>query len=83
MHAHNFLVNQGDQGHVVEAIVECLPERKLIPSFDFVEEAIYSCDGLTFVVPTKDDHLLREAHFKSEQKTNYLTALLPSVHIIT
>ena len=50
VHAHDLLVDKRDKGHVVEAIVECLPEGELVPSLDLIKEAINAGDGLTLVI---------------------------------
>jgi len=57
VHAHDLLVNQGDQGHVVEAVVKRLPQRYFVPPFDFVEESVDASDSLTLVVATQNDNL--------------------------
>ena len=67
VHAHYFLVDNCYEWHVIEAVVEGLPQGDIIPSFNFIEEAIHSCDGLTLVVSSKYNDLLRIPHFESEQ----------------
>lgn len=83
MHAHDFLVDEGDEWHVVEAIVECLPEGELVPSLDLVEEAINAGDRLTFVVAAQHDYLFWEANLESKKEADDLAALLTSVDVIT
>ena len=66
MHAHDLLVNECDEGHVVEAIVECLPEGELVPSLNLIKEAINAGDGLTFVVAAQHNYLIWESDLKSK-----------------
>ena len=62
VHAHYFFVDQVHQRHVVERVVEGLPEADLVSSLDLVEETVDSGDGLALVVATQDDDLSWEAH---------------------
>jgi len=82
VHAHDFLVHKGDERHVVEAIVECLPEGELVPSLDLVKEAVNAGDSLTFVVTAQHNYLVWEANLKRKKEADDLAALLASVHII-
>lgn len=82
MHAHDFLVDEGNKRHVIEAVVERLPQRKLVPSLDLVEEAINAGDRLALVVAAQDDDLLREADLEREKEANDFATLLASVDIV-
>ena len=68
---------------MIEAIIELLPQLDQIPPFDFVEKSIYSGNCLTLMVSSQDDYLLRISYFKGEEEAYNLTALFPSVYIIT
>jgi hypothetical protein len=46
MHAHNLFVNQGDQRHLVETIIEGLPKRQPVSALDLIEEAVYTGNRL-------------------------------------
>ena len=83
MHTHDFLVDQGHQRHVVEAVVESLPEGKFVPSLDFIEKAINSSNCLTLVIATKDYYLFWEAYFQGKKQTDDFATLLTSVDVIT
>ena len=83
MHAHNFLVNKGDQGHVIEAGVELLPKVNFVPSFDLIEEPINPGNGLALVITSEDDDRVWEANLQSQQEADYLTALLATVDIVS
>ena len=82
MHAHDFLVHEGDERHVVEAIVECLPEGELVPSLDLIKEAVNAGDGLTFVITAQHNYLFGETNLKSKKEANDLATLLASIHIV-
>jgi hypothetical protein len=66
MHTHNFLVNQGNEWHMIEALEKLLPKCDFVPPLDFVKESIDSCDGLALVVSPQDDDLTRVSNFQSE-----------------
>jgi hypothetical protein len=83
MHAHNLFINECDQWHVVEAIIEKLPECNFVASLDLVEESINAGNSLTLVVTTQDNDLLGISHLQGEQETNDLTALFTSVNVIS
>ena len=83
VHTHYLLVDEGDQGHVIEAIIELLPERDLVSSLDLVEEAIDSRDGLTLVITSQYNDLLWISYLQSEQQADGLAALLTSVNVVT
>lgn len=68
---------------MIEAIVETLPKRDLIPSLDLVKEAVHSCDGLTLVIASQDNDLLGESYLQCEQKANDLARLFSSVDVIS
>ena len=61
MHTHDFLVNQGNQWHMIERVVESLPQRYFITSLDLVEETVDPSDSLALVVTSEHHNLLREA----------------------
>ena len=82
MHAHNFLINQCDKWHIIEAIIKLLPKFNVISSFDFIEESIQSCDCLTFMITPQDDNLVWVSDLKCEKKTDYLATLLASINIV-
>jgi len=63
VHAHDFLVDKGHQGHVVEATPESLPEMDFVPSLDLVEKPVDSRDGLRLVISSQNDNLLRVSNF--------------------
>lgn len=67
---------------MIEAIIECLPQRKLISAFDLIKEPIDSGNSLTFVVSTKNDNLFRETSLESKKKADDLATLLSSVYIV-
>ena len=50
MHTHDFFVDQGNQWHMIERVVESLPQRYFITSLDLVEETVDPSDSLTLVV---------------------------------
>jgi hypothetical protein len=50
VHAHYFLVDKCNQGHVVKAVVEGLPQTDFVSALNFVEEAVDAGDGLALVV---------------------------------
>jgi len=83
VHAHDLLIDESHQGHVVEARVELLPQVDLVPPLDLVEEPVDARDGLALVVASQDDHLLWEPHFQGQQQTNDLAALLATVDIVS
>lgn len=83
VHAHYFFVDEGHEGHVVEAVVEGLPETDLVSTFDFVEETVYARDGLTLVVASEDDHLMREADFEGQEQADDLATLLATVDVVS
>ena len=82
MHAHDLLVDQGDQGHVVEAGVELLPQPNFVAALDFVEEAVNARDGLALVVAAEDNDLLGVADFEGEEEANNFATLLASVDVV-
>ena len=67
MHAHDLLINEGHKRHVIEAIVERLPERKFVPTLDLIKEPINPGNCMTLVVAAQHDDLFRETHFKCEK----------------
>ena len=83
MHAHDFLIDQGNKWHVVEAIVERLPQRELVPPLDLVEETVNTGDRLTLVVAAQDNDLLGEADLEREKEANDLATLLTSVDVVS
>lgn len=83
MHTHNFFINDCDHGHVVEAVEKRLPKRKLVPSFNLVEKAIYSRDSLTLVISSEDNHLLGVSDLQCKEKRDDFTTLLATINIIT
>lgn len=68
---------------MVEAVVECLPQRELVSPLDLVEESVDAGDGLALVVATEDNHLFWETALQREKQADYLTALLATVHVVT
>jgi hypothetical protein len=83
VHAHDLFVNEGDQRHMVKAIIELLPERDFVPSLDFVKEPINTRDGLTFVVSSQNDDLGWISDLESEQETNNFATLFSAVYVVT
>lgn len=83
VHAHDFFVYDSDQGHVVEAVEERLPEWKFISSLNLVEETINSCNSLRLVISSENDHLFWVSDFQREEQTNDLTALLTPINVIS
>ena len=83
MHAHNFLINQGHQRHVVEAVVERLPQTYLVPSLNLIKESINSSDSLRLMITPQDDDLVRVPTLQSEQEADDFATLLASVDVIT
>ena len=83
MHAHDLLIYQCHERHVVETIVKRLPEADLVPPFDLIEKAINTRDSLTFVVASQDNDRLWVPNFECEQKAYDFTALLASVDVVT
>ena len=67
VHAHDLLIDQGHQGHVVEAVHKLLEERYFVPSLDLVEKPVNPGDGLALVVASQNDDLLREPNFEGEE----------------
>ena len=61
MHTHDFFVDQSNQWHMIERVVESLPQRYFITSLDLVEEAVDPSDSLALVVTSEHHNLLREA----------------------
>lgn len=66
VHTHDLLVDEGYQRHVVEAIPKGLPESDLVPSLNFVEESVNPGNGLTLVVTSQDDYLVRVSDLKGK-----------------
>jgi hypothetical protein len=66
VHAHDFLIDQSDERDMVEAIAESLKQCNFISSLDFIEKAINSSDGLTFVISSQNYNLLRKSDFECE-----------------
>ena len=60
MHAHNLLIDQCYQRHVVERVVEGLPQRELVSPLDLVEESVDARRRLALMVATQQDDLARE-----------------------
>jgi len=83
VHAHYFLVDESYKGHVVEAIVEGLPESDFVSSFDLVKEPVHPCDCLALMVSSKNNDLVWVSYFKSKEKANDFAALFSSVDVIT
>lgn len=82
VHTHDLLVDESCKWHVVEAIPESLPQGDLVPSLDLIEEAVDPGDGLTLVVASQDDNLVRVFDLQGEKEADDLTALLSSVDIV-
>ena len=61
MHTHDFFVDQCNQWHMIERVVESLPQRYFITSLDLVEEPVDPGDSLALVVTSEHHNLLREA----------------------
>lgn len=83
MHTHYLFINKSHKWHVVEAIVELLPESNFISSFYFVKESVDTSNGLSFVVSSQDDDLLWIPYFECKEKTNNFTTLSSSIDIIS
>ena len=83
MHTHNLLINKCSQWHVIETIIECLPQGKFISAFDLIEETVDSGNGLRLVVTTKNKNLFREASLQGKEEADYLTALFSSIDVVT
>ena len=83
VHTHDFLVDKGYQGHVVEAIPERLPKGDLVPSLDLVEKSVDSGNGLRLVVSSQNDNLCWVSHFQSKKQADNLATLLTTVHIVS
>ena len=82
MHAHYFFVDQCNEWHMIETVVERLPQGNLIPSLDLIKEPIHSCDGLTLVVSSKNNYLIGVPDFERKQQANDLARLLSSIYIV-
>mgnify|MGYP000939168349 CR=1 FL=1 len=82
MHAHNLFINEGHQGHVVEAVVEQLPQRNFVSPLDFVEEPVNPGNGLALVVATQNDNLRWISYLEREEKADDFTGLLASVYVV-
>lgn len=83
MHTHDLLVYEGDQGHVIKAIPECLPKSDLVSSFDLIEKSVDSGDGLGLVISSQNNDLSWVSHLKGEKKADNLATLLATVNVVS
>ena len=66
MHTHNFFINECHYGHMIETIVELLPQSHFISSLNLIKKSVKTCDSLTFVVSSQYNDLFRIANFQSK-----------------
>ena len=83
VHTHDFFVNESYEWHMIEAIIELLPQFDQIPPFNFVEKSIYSGNSLTLMVSSQNNYLLGISYFQREEEAYDLTALFSSIYIIS
>lgn len=85
MHALNcvawahLLVNQGSYWQAVEAVSEGAPQADVIPALALVIEAINAIDRGAFVVPAKEEEVLRILDLCIRQNSGRQLLLLESV----
>lgn len=82
MHAEYLLVDQGGDGHRVEAVGKRLPQLDVVPALAFVVEPVDAVYGGALVVPPQDEEVLAVFDLQSQQEANRLERLLPAVHVI-
>ena len=83
VHTHDFFVNESYEWHMIEAIIELLPQFDQVPPLNFVEKSINSRNSLTLMVSSQNNYLLWISYFQGEEEAYDLTALFSSIYIIT
>jgi len=78
----DLLVHDGSHGQAVEAVCESLPQLDVVSPLAFVVEAVDPVDGRALVVPTEQEEVLGVLDLVSQEQTDSLQRLLPSVHVI-
>ena len=82
MHADDFLVNDGGDGHDVEDIGEELPEFEVVLTLALVVEAVDAVDGGGLVVAAEEEEVLGVLDLVGEEEADGLDGLLAAVHIV-
>lgn len=72
MHAQNFIVNKGSDGHAVENILELFPKTDTVPIFALVVKPVDSIDLSTLVISSQQEKVLLEFNLVREQEDDCL-----------
>mmetsp|Transcript_41627 Transcript_41627/g.61077 ORF Transcript_41627/g.61077 Transcript_41627/m.61077 type:complete len:264 (+) Transcript_41627:174-965(+) len=82
VHAENFLVYDGGDGHAVEALREDPPQSHCVPPLALVVEAVDAVDGGAFVVAAQEEEVLRVLDLVGQEQADGLQALAPAVDVV-
>lgn len=82
VHADDLVINDRTDWKAIEAIRERLPKLNAVAPFALIIETIYSVDRSALVVPAEQKEILRVLQLISEEETNCLEALLPSIDVV-
>ena len=82
VHAHDFVRDDGADGHGVEAIAKDAPELYGVAPLALVEETVDAIQGRALVVSAEQKKILRIRDLVAEQQGNGLDTLLGPVDII-
>ena len=82
MHAKNLLVDDGSDGHAVEAVREGLPTLDVVPPLAFVTEPVDFVDRCALVVTTKQEKVFRELNFECKEQADGFQRLLAAVDVV-
>ena len=82
MHAENFIVDEGCDGHTVENILELLPQTDTVPILALVVKSVNTIDLTAFVVTSKQEEVLLKLDLVGQQQDDSLEGLLASVDVV-
>ena len=82
MHAKDFVVNKGGDGHAIENILKFFPDADRVAAFALVVKAINPIDLTALVVAAQQEEVLLELHFVRQQQNNCLQTVLAAINIV-
>jgi len=83
MHAKNFIINKGSNGHTVKNILEFFPKADTVPIFTFIVETVNTVDLTALVVASEQEEVLLELDLVGQQQNDGLKGLLATIDVIS
>ena len=83
MHAKNFVIYEGGNGHTVENVLKLFPNSDGVAAFALIVEPVNSVDLAAFVVSSEEEEVFLVLDLVCKEEENDLERLLAAVDVIT